>query len=713
MTAWDGCRFARVLQNCFRVRAKSAGTADAGTELAAAAAGGRFPSLFARTLLLLWLLAPPSIFSQAPPMQGSQQEAPLLRDLSMEQLGNIAVTSISKEPEQVWQTPAAIYVITEEDIRRSGATSLAEALRLAPGVEVARIDSDHWAIGIRGFGDGFSKSVLMLIDGRSVYTPLFAGVYWGLQDTRLEDVDRIEVIRGPGGTIWGSNAVNGVINVITKSARQTHGSSASVTGGNVDQGIGSFRYGAGNGQDFDYRVYGKIFSRSAEFHPDRENFDTWRMGQIGFRTDWEIHDRDHLTIQGDGYRGGQGQRVGVGSFSPPEQLILDGAVDVSGANLLVHWQRRWSSTSDTRIQAYYDRTDLLAPQFGEVRNTVDFDATHHVSWQRHNFIGGLGARWSPARFRQTVATLDFEPHQQTNSIYSAFLQDEIALIRKRLFLTVGSKLEQNNYGGLQIQPSARLLWRRTPHSTLWLAVTRALRAPSRIERDLLLVGFLAPAPPYPIYVEIDGDNDFQPERLLGYEAGYRTLIGHGVYLDIAAFHNQYNDLLSYGDVDIRFDSDPSPTRIALHIPWANGIQGNTDGGEISPAWNPTAWWQLKGSYSYLHFALKNKPGNSDVGAVASYEGSSPQHQVAVRSMINLPRRIEFDQTYRYTCALPAQSVDSYHNLDLRLGWQFTPAWQISLVGQNLLRPQHAEFLHDPGPTVEIKRSAYVTIQWSR
>ena len=274
----------------------------------------RFLCAVAGRLLLLQLLLS---FAASARAQGSQDgQGTLLRNLSLQQLGNIVVTSISKEPEQVWRTPAAIEVITQDDIRRSGATTLPQALRLAPGVQVARIDSDHWAIGIRGFGDGFAKSVLVLIDGRSVYTPLFAGVFWGLQDTRLEDIERIEVIRGPGGTIWGSNAVNGVINVITKPARQTHGVSAIVTGGNEDQGIGSFRYGAGNGQTFDYRLYGKVFSRGAEFHADHQNFDTWRMGQIGFRADWVLHGRDNLTIQGDSYRGGQGQRVAVGSFVP-------------------------------------------------------------------------------------------------------------------------------------------------------------------------------------------------------------------------------------------------------------------------------------------------------------------------------------------------------------------------------------------------------------
>src|SRR5260221_4653698 len=281
--------------------------------------------------LLLWLTVTGQM-TRAQVAQNNQNPPEDLKHLSLEQLGNVEVTTASKEPEQVWRTPAAIYVITQEDIRRSCATSIPEILRLAPGLEVARADSDHWAVGVRGFGGQFSKSLLVLIDGRSVYSPLFAGVYWQVEDTLLEDVERIEVIRGPGGTIWGANAVNGVINIITKSTRDTHGTLVSTGGGNLDQGFVNFRYGAGNSKGFNYRVYGKAFTRGPDFHADHKQFDDWRMGQTGFRTDWDVHNRDRLTLQGDVYNGDAGQRVGIASYSPPFMTDVQQNAELSAGN---------------------------------------------------------------------------------------------------------------------------------------------------------------------------------------------------------------------------------------------------------------------------------------------------------------------------------------------------------------------------------------------
>jgi iron complex outermembrane recepter protein len=263
------------------------------------------------------------------------QESPgQLKQLSLEELGKLEVTTVSKEPEQVRKTPVAIYVLTEEDIRRSGATSIPEVLRLAPGVEVARIDSDHWSIAIRGLSGQFSKSLLVLVDGRSVYTPLFSGVYWDVQNLMLEDVERVEVIRGPGGTIWGANAVNGVINIITKSAHDTQGVVAEMGGGNVDEAIAAARYGGPAGKDFNYRVYGTGFQRRAEFHPDGDGFDHWRLGQAGFRADWKKSNQDTFSVQGDIYRGETGERVSIATFSPPAENQPDDTAFVSGGNIV-------------------------------------------------------------------------------------------------------------------------------------------------------------------------------------------------------------------------------------------------------------------------------------------------------------------------------------------------------------------------------------------
>ena len=649
----------------------------------------------------------------AAPSQPEDGSSEPLKQLSLAQLADVEVTTTSKEPEEIWKTPAAVYVLTQEDIRRSGATNIPEVLRLVPGVQVSRIDNDHWAVGIRGFADQFSKSMLVLVDGRSLYTPLFAGVYWALQDgILLEDVERIEVVRGPGATIWGANAVTGVINIITKSARDTRGTLASVGGGNIDQSIGGFRWGATAHKSFDYRIYGKGFSRGPEFHSDDSSFDSWRMAQFGFRSDWRARERDQFTFQGDIYKGGVGQRVGWGSYSPPEQIISDRAVAVSGGNLLARWRHDLRQGSDIQIQAYYDRTYASAPHYEETRNTFDLDFLHHLTFgRRQNLIWGLGARLSPSDFAQTVPTLDFIPHHISNNVYSGFLQEEIALVPNKLSVTIGSKLEHNNYTGFEVQPSVRGLWTINPKQALWAAVTRAVRTPSRIEEDFKLTDFLIPSPL--VYLEIDGNKKLSSERLLSYEAGYRTLVTPSLYLDLAVFHNDYDNLVDLGPETITSDSTPAPAHFTIHFPWANGIKGSTNGFEISPDWKPSHWWQAKATYSYLNLSLENMPGNADTSSVSRDEGSSPHNQITFQSRFNLPKGFEFDQTYRYVSALPAQQVKGFSTADLHLTWWATKQLECSIVGENLFQPQHNEFGQDPGPIVGIQRSIYAKITWRR
>jgi iron complex outermembrane recepter protein len=644
---------------------------------------------------------------------GNQNPPENLKQLSLEQLGNVEVTTASKEPEQVWRTPAAIYVITQEDIRRSGATGIPEVLRLAPGLEVARTDSDHWAVGVRGFGGQFSKSLLVLIDGRSVYSPLFAGVYWQVQDTLLEDIERIEVIRGPGGTIWGANAVNGVINIITKTTKDTHGMLASMSGGNVDQGIAEFRWGGSNGTGFDYRVYGKGFIRGPEFHPDGSNFDHWKTGQVGFRTDWTLSTRDTLTMQGDIYQGLDGERVAISLYTPPSREVFNGPHDVAGGNILGRWQRQFSKDSDIQIQGYFDRTTRHSPQLDEIRNTFDIDLLYHAALKGgQNVLAGIGGRWSPDGIVQKFATLDFAPHSETDSIYSGFLQDQITVVPNKLALTLGSKFEHNNYSGFEIQPNARLLWTPTPHQTFWAAVTRAVRTPSRLDQDLQLTLLLQQANP-PIYLRVVGSRNFSSERLLGTELGYRTLLANALYVDLAFFKNAYDDLYGYGKGAIFVENSPLSPRVVLQLPLANALKGDTTGFEIAPNWKPVEWWELKGSYSFLHLYVHDKAGFTDALNTVSDNGSSPHHQVVIQSLFSLPRRLEFDATYRYVSALPAQLVNAYGTADVRLGWRPVPSWELSVVGQNLLQPHHAEFGADVDTIVGIKRSAYAKITWRR
>ena len=646
-------------------------------------------------------------WADAPP--GNRQSGERLTQLSLEQLGNTEVTTVSKQPVKIARTPAAIYIVTQEDIRRSGATSIPEALRLVPGVEVSRIDSNKWSVGVRGFESRLSRSVLVLIDGRSVYTPLFAGVYWEVQDTLLQDIDRIEVIRGPGGTIWGPNAVNGVINIITKSAKDTQGALVSAGGGNVDQGSVDARYGSGNGKNFNYRIYGKGFARGPEFHADHAAFDNWRMAQGGFRADWESHTRDRFTLQGDLYNGDAGERVSIATYSSPFTATIGGNAELSGANMLGRWERTLNEGSGIQLQAYYDRTNRREANLGENRDTFDIDFLHHLTLPgRQGFLWGVGARVSPAALIPAVPTLVFAPHR-TDQMYSAFLEDEIAIVNDQLWVTIGSKFLHNNYTGLEIQPSARLLWNPNPRYTLWTAVTRAVRTPSRLEEDLQASGAISTNPL--IFARAVSDGHFLSERLIGYEVGYRSLVAPRLYVDVASFYNHYTNLLSVEPAAPFRETSPPPPHLVVPFLLSNGLLGNTSGIEIGPDWRPTHAWRLQGSYSYLHMALRKRSDSLDPSTVSSTEGSSPHHEVMIQSFVDLPRNFELGQTCRYVGALPAQNVGSYSTGDVQLGWRPNSHIGLSVVGQNLWQPHHAEFAGDPGPLVGNKRGIYAKITW--
>ena len=638
-----------------------------------------------------------------------------LKELSLEDLGKVEVTSVTKAPEPVRRTPAAIFVLTQEDIRRAGATSVPDALRLVPGVDVAQVDSDHWSISVRGFAGQFSKSLLVLIDGRSVYTPLFSGVYWNDQNVVMEDVERIEVIRGPGGTIWGANAVNGVINIITKSAADTQGLMVSTGGGNVDQGIGTIRYGSSVGSNFSYRVYGMSFVRGPEFHSDGDGFDDWRMGQLGFRMDWKSGQRDQFTVQGDTYRETSGERVSLATFSPPAEIFPDDNLFSSGGNVVARWQHSSSDRSGFQLQAYFDRTNVQDLELGETRDTFDLDFVDHLKTAgEQELTWGLGARISPSYFIQSSLGVNFLPARQTDTIYSGFVQYEIPLLHDSVVLTAGTKLERNNFSGFEYQPSFRVLWAPSQRQSFWAGVTRAVRTPSRLDEDVAFAINITATPPPPIYFDIAGDPSFAPERLIGYEAGYRTLVARRFYIDFAAFYNLYKNVEGYGPLSIVASSDPMPLHYNIVVPYANVIQGNTTGAEIAPDWRVTSWWRVRGSYSFLHVGFRDAPGFTDVGSLLStYEGSSPRHAVVFQSFLNLPRRFELDSTLRYVSALPAEHTRAYTTADLRMGWRLAARLEFSVVGQNLLQPSHVEFQNDPGPLVAIKRGAYAKLIWRR
>jgi iron complex outermembrane receptor protein len=642
-----------------------------------------------------------------------------LKNLSLEELSQIEVITPSKEPVKAIQVPAAIYVITGEDIKRSGATSIPEALRMAPGVEVARIDANKWSIGIRGFGSRLTRSVLVIIDGRTVFTPLFDGTYWEVQDTMMDDIDRIEVIRGPGGTIWGPNAVNGVINVITKDSRDTHGMLSSAGGGNEEQGFVNFRYGGGNGNGLDYRFYGKAFTRSPEVHPDGANFDDWRAGQGGFRMDWRPNGRDTFTLQGDIYDEAAGERVQVVTYAAPYSQNVDANALLSGGNTVGRWERVISDRNSIRVQFYYDRTNRHEPNFGELRNSFDFDFLQRVSLPaRQRISWGFGARADPLNDLPVVSGLTFLPAKRTDYLLSGFLQDEIGLVENRLSLTLGSKvISTNATHGVGVEPSARLLWSPTAKQSFWAAYTHALRTPSDSETNFNLSGYVGPAGDgNQIFARFNANPSFAPEQLNGYEVGYRQLVGSKVFIDTTAFYNHYHDLFSEDITGpIFFEETPAPAHYLLPAQFGNGLLGNTKGIEVAPEWRPTSWWRLRGSYSYLHMSLARSPGSEDVGTAPGIMGSSPAHMASVDSAVDFSKTLRLDLMYRFVSSLPGQTipVPAYSTGDASFGWRFKPGLELALVGRNLLQPSHPEYYGDPGPLVAIKRSAYVKITWSK
>lgn len=642
-------------------------------------------------------------------------QGPDLKHMSLEQLSQIEVTTPSKQPEKISRTPAAIYVITADDIRRAGVNSIPEALRLAPGVEVARIDADKWSIGIRGFGSRLTRDVLVLIDGRTVYTTLLAGTYWEVQDVLLEDVDRIEVIRGPGGTIWGPNAVNGVINIITKRATQTHGLLVSGGGGNQAQGFLNFRYGAGDDK-LSYRIYGKTFNRAPEYHSDGRNFDRWRAVQGGFRMDWRRNYRERFTLEGDMYYQQAGESVVAVSYTQPYQQIIDNPAILSGGNILGRWEHDISDRNSFQVQIYYDRTNRHEPNFADLRDTFDLDYIHHYQWRgRHMFTWGLGTRYSLGNDIQVVSGLTFSPAKRLDDLLTAFVQDEIALVPNRLSLTLGSKFLHTNFSEFKPEPSARLLWTATKTTSFWAAATHAVRTPSDAEHDFYLSGFLSVLPSgEPFFARFNANRNFRPEQLNGYELGYRQLIGKTLYVDVASFYNHYNNLFSEDITGTPFQEDtPPPMHLLLPAEFGNGLEGNTKGVEIAPEWRPTPWWRLRASYSYLHMDIRKSPGSLDIGTAPIIEGSSPAHQLFAQTSFDISKKFALDFDYRFVSALPQKTVHAYSTADARFSWQVAKQWDLELVGRNLLQPYHFEYMDDPGPLVGIRREGFVKLTWTR
>ena len=624
-----------------------------------------------------------------------------LSDLELDSLLHVQVTSISKTPENLFGAAAAGYVITQEELHRSGITTIADALRTVPGMQVGSIDAHRWGISARGFNAELDSKLLVLIDGRSVYSPINAGVYWDVQDYALEDLDRIEVIRGPGASLWGANAVNGIINIISKSAKDTQGLLVKGGGGSEERGFGTVRYGGKLADDVYYRVYTKYFNRDDSVLPDgRDAGDAWWMARTGFRVDWDMSDQDALTLQGDLYKGREHQTRAYLTSTLLTVQTNNFSDCVAGGNILGRWSHTFSEDADLKVQLYYDRTERENVLPLEIRDTFDFDFQNRLQLgERNTVLWGAGCRVTTDKIHNAY-DLMFSPGHRTDTVASGFLQDEIAVVPERLRLVLGSKFEHNDYTGFEFQPTARLAWTPTERQTLWTAVSHAVRTPSRAEDDLTLI---TPTPYPGINATILGSRAGVSERLMAYELGYRALPLECVSVDLAAYCNVYDRLRNL---------DPTAPFPPVFTS-GNDLKGDTYGFEASIQWQVLPTWRLRGTYNYLHMNLQRQGGQDPVDVVGLIEGSSPEHQFSLRSSIDLTHKVQFDSTLRYVDELPYLSIPGYVTLDLRLAWQITRDLELSVVGLNLLDDRHPEFATTVFNDLrtEVPRSAYAQITW--
>ncbi len=622
-----------------------------------------------------------------------------LTELSLEELMSLEVTSVSKKKQKLSESAAAIFVITQEDIRRSGVTSIPEALRMVPGIQVGRGSKNQWHISARGFNERFTNKLLVLIDGRTIYNSLFAGVTWETQDTMLEDIERIEVIRGPGGALWGVNAVNGVINIITKKAQDTQGLLVSGVAGS-EEGIVSIRQGGSHGSDFHYRLFSKYFNRDTSFNAMGAHDDT-HMFRSGFRTDWELDAHDHVMVQGEFYTGDGGQQSTVATTTTFPFGFTRGNEDLemSGGHFLTRWEHTWDSGSDMALQFFYDRYERDENTIKATIDTFDVDFQHRFEFfGNQEILWGMEYRYWTDKLQNTPGT-SVSPDSQSFNLVSGFLQDEITLIPDTFTVTIGTKLSHNHFTGFEYQPSGRFLWKPVDGHSLWGAVSRAVRVPSRLEDNSLLT--LPPNATTPFPTLVRGNQEFKTEDLLAFEIGYRLNTFERITFDITGFYNQYDNIRGTRVISL---APPTGTL-------ANNLEVDTIGVELASDLQIHDWWRIRGAYTYINMTVDG-PINTALSTVGR---ATPHHQGSIRSLITLPFQVEFDSWLRIADNIPAPNIADYVELDLRLGWKPWPNLDLSLVGQNLLDNHHPEaapsLLLATQPT-EVQRSVYGKITWS-
>jgi iron complex outermembrane receptor protein len=637
----------------------------------------------------------------------ARAEAVDLTDLSIEELLDlkVEVTSAAKKPQALGDVAAAVFVLTADDIRRSGATSIPEALKFVPGLDVAQVDRNSWAISARGFNSTFASKLLVLIDGRSVYNPLFSGVFWSLEQTLIEDIDRIEVIRGPGATLWGANAVNGVINIITKDARSTEGTLLVGGGGTEKTGFGAVRQGARFGEDGAVRLYAQ-YDRGTPGKSETGDkaADSLSGGQAGFRADWRGSADDAFTLLG----GANVQRVGESalspSYSPPFMTVVDNKNDDVEVHALGRWTHTFSSASNFSLQTYYNHEEYNWLDMRTWVNTADIDFQHRFSpAAAHDLVWGVGYRYTNVQL--TGTTFAFVPATSTQNLASTFFQDDWTVSPQTFHLIAGAKLEHNNFTGIEVQPSARALWTPDTQQTVWAAVSRAVRTPSAGEEYAHGVLDVVPGAP-PIGIQDNGSYEMKSEKVIALESGYRIQPYSRFIIDTTLFYNFDDDLVSSQQQPIIFVPSP-PQHLLVPLLTNNGMAGDSFGSEVALDWKPIDGWRLRGSYSYLrmhlHMTGQLQPiGETIANGILQTAEQSPRHQVILQSFANLGHDLELDISAKYMSALPAFSIGQRSTVDVRLGWTGIKGLELSLVGQNLFFGSHLQFRPDLLPWVPTK-----------
>jgi iron complex outermembrane recepter protein len=647
--------------------------------------------LAAATLIMASCLARVADAQQMP-----ATEVTNLKQLSLEDLMQTEVTSVSRRPETLLDVASAIQVVTDDQIERSGAQTLPEALELAGNLDIAQKDPHDWAISARGFNSNLGDKMLVLIDGRTVYTPLFSGVFWNAQDYLMKDVDRIEVISGPGGTVWGANAVNGVISVTTKSAEETQGAYVETGGGTGMEDFAGLRFGGKLAQNVFYRVYGKYFSvADGQLDDGGVANDSWKQGQGGFRIDDVQSAKNVITFQGDFY-------------SSDENIESGGNARIAGGNLLGRWTDTLSNGSDVSLQLYYDRTHLSDPFAAspfdpagllvDNLDTYDLDFQDHMLMGEHNqVVWGLGYRFTHDDVVHEAPNFGFQPPVQDRNLFSVFGQDEVEL-QPSLFLTLGTKVEHNDYTGVEFEPNVRLRWEPAANQTFWGAISRAVRTPSRLDRDLA-----EPSPPKTL---IEGGENFVSETLIAYELGYRVEINAKAAASVSAFYNDYDRLRSLGITPVT----------TLPLVYENNLAGRTYGAEFSGTYEAASWFRLRASYDILEEHIWVRPGRVDFEQALD-ETEDPKFQYSIHSSVDVTSRVKWDTDLRFVDTLRvnnggvAGTVPSYTELGTRLAWRVSSELEVSLVGQNLLHAYHAEY-GPPGPDrEEVQRAIFGKLAW--